>query len=245
MRRFALLLLFVFAVALLPAQSDYNNYPLGPDSQPQPGVPKGAVTHYVLKPGRFYPGTPHNYAIYVPAQYDASKPTPFTIFLDGSQALGNGMRVPTVFDNLIARHKIPPMIGIFVDPGILPALSDNDQNRYNRIFEYDSLSPRFSRFLLEELIPAVAARYNLSTNPDDRALSGVSTGAVGAFMAAWNRPDQFHRVLSFIGTFVAMKGADSVPALIRRTEPKPIRVFLQAGKNDHIVAAQPYGTFYG
>jgi sugar lactone lactonase YvrE len=244
MRRFALFLLVVFAVALLPAQNDYNNYPLGPDSQVQPGVPKGAVTHYVLKPGRFYPGTPHNYAIYVPAQYDASKPTPFMIFLDGSQALGNSMRVPTVFDNLIARHEIPPMIGIFVDSGMLPALSDNDQNRYERIFEYDSLSPRFSRFLLEELIPAVAARYNLSTSPDDRALSGVSTGAVGALMAAWNRPDQFHRVLSFIGTYVDMKGADHLPALIRKTEPKPIRIFMQDGSHDHIVAAEPYGVHF-
>lgn len=244
MRWFALFLVFVFGVALLPAQNDYNNYPLGPDSQPQLGVPKGAVTHYVLKPGRFYPGTPHNYAIYVPAQYDSSKPTPFMIFLDGSQAIGNGMRVPIVFDNLIARHEIPPMIGIFVDPGILPALSDNDQNRYNRIFEYDSLSPRFSKFLLQELIPAVAARYDLSTNPDDRALSGVSTGAVGALMAAWNRPDQFHRVLSFIGTYVDMKGADHLPALIRKTEPRPIRIFMQDGSHDHIVPAEPYGVHF-
>ena len=90
----------------------------------------------------------------------------------------------------------------------------------------------------------MAANYNLSKNPDDHAISGVSTGAVGAFMAAWNRPDQFHRVLSFIGTFVAMKGADSLPALIRKTEPKPIRVFLQDGRNDHIVPAEPFGTFY-
>lgn len=245
MRRLILPLLFVFCPALLPAQipvqPDYNNYPLGPDSQPQAGVPKGTVSGYILKPGRFYPGTPHNYAIYVPAQYDASKPAPFMIFLDGSQALGNGMRVPIVFDNLIAKHEIPPMIGIFVDPGILPALSATDQQRYNRIFEYDSLSPRFSRFLLEELIPAVAAKCNLSTNPDDRALSGVSTGAVGAFMAAWNRPDQFHRVLSFIGTYVDMKGADHLPGLIRKTEPKPIRIFMQDGSHDHIAPAEPYG----
>jgi sugar lactone lactonase YvrE len=97
---------------------------------------------------------------------------------------------------------------------------------------------------LEELIPEVAKKYNLSKDPNDRALSGVSTGAVGAFMAAWNRPDQFHRVLSFIGTFVAMKGADGLPALIRKTEPKPIRIFLQDGKNDHVVPTEPYGTFY-
>ena len=133
------------------------------------------------------------------------------IFLDGSGRLGNSERVPVVFDNLIAKGDLPPMIGIFVDPGVLPAASPEAQNRFERVFEYDSLSDRYSRFLLEELIPEVAKKYNLSKDPNDRALSGVSTGAVGAFMAAWNRPDQFHRVLSFIGTFVAMKGADGLP----------------------------------
>ena len=231
------LLLISLAISL-PAQ----DYTLGPDSQPQAGVPKGIVTRFVLPPGKYYPGTPHNCAVYVPAEYDASKPTPFMIFLDGSQALGNSMHVPVVFDNLIAKHDIPPMIGIFVDPGILPVVSDADQNRYNRIYEYDSLTPRFAGFLIDELIPTVAKNYNLSKNPDDRGLSGVSTGAVGAFMAAWNRPDQFHRVLSFIGTYVAMKGADGLPALVRRTEPKPIRIFMQDGTNDHIVPAEPYGT---
>lgn len=240
MKQLALSLLLLFAAANLHG----DDYPLGPDSQPHDGVPKGNVTKFVLQPGKYYPGTPHNCAVYVPAQYDAAKPTPFMIFLDGSQALGNGMRVPVVFDNLIAKHDIPPMIGIFIDPGVLPASSDAVQNRYNRIFEYDSLSTRFAEFLLHELIPEVASRYNLSTSPDDRGLSGVSTGAVGAFMAAWNRPDQFHRVLSFIGTYVAMKGADSMPALVRKTEPRPIRIFMQDGTNDHIVPAEPWGTSF-
>jgi sugar lactone lactonase YvrE len=136
------------------------------------------------------------------------------------------------------------MIGIFVDPGVLPTVSAEVQNRFERVFEYDSLSDRYSRFLLEELIPAVAKEYNLSANPDDRGIAGTSTGAVGAFMAAWNRPDQFHRVLSFIGTYVAMKGADQLPALVRKTEPKPIRIFMQDGTGDHIVPGEPYGTFY-
>ena len=236
-----ILALFLVCAAALTAADDYT---LGPDSQPHPGVPKGTVTKHTLAPGKFYPGTPHNYSVYVPAQYDAAKPAPFMIFLDGSGVLGNSVRVPIVFDNLIAKHDLPPLIGIFVDPGVLPAANPQAQNRYERIFEYDNLSDNFSHFLLEELIPAVAANYNLSKNPDDHAISGVSTGAVGAFMAAWNRPDQFHRVLSFIGTFVAMKGADSLPALIRKTEPKPIRVFLQDGRNDHIVPAEPFGTFY-
>ena len=238
MRRVVIVL--VFAAVRLWAQS----YSLGPDSQPRDGVPKGTVTKHVLAAGVFYPGTPHNYAVYVPAQYDAKKPTAFMVFLDGSGYLGDGIRIPVVFDNLIAKHELPPMIGIFVDPGVLPAISDEKQSRYERIFEYDSLSARYSKFLLEELIPAVAKEYNLSTNPDDHGIAGTSTGAVGAFMAAWNRPDQFHRVLSFIGTYVAMKGADELPALVRKTEPKPIRIFMQDGTGDHIVPAEPYGTSF-
>jgi gluconolactonase len=238
MRTLALLVLC--ATASLRAQ----DYSLGPDSQPREGVPKGIVTRLKLEPGKFYPGTPHNYAIYVPAQYNGAKPAPFMIFLDGSGSLNNSVRLPVVFDNLIASGDLPPLIGIFVDPGTLPAISETAQSRFERVFEYDALSDRYSRFLLEELIPEVARKYNLSQDPNDRALSGVSTGAVGAFMAAWNRPDQFHRVLSFIGTFVAMKGADGLPALVRKTEPKPIRIFLQDGKNDHVVPTEPYGTFY-
>lgn len=221
-----------------------QRYALGSDSRVQSGVPKGTVAKHVLAAGRFYPGTPHDYAVYVPAQYDRTKATPFMVFLDGSSYLGDGVRVPVVLDNLIAKHELPPMIAIFVDPGVLPAVTKGAQSRYERVYEYDSLNDRYSRFLLEELIPAVALEYNLSANPDDRGISGISTGAVGAFMAAWNRPDQFHRVLSFIGTYVGMKGADSLPALIRKTEPKPMRVFLQDGKADHIVAAEPYGTFF-
>lgn len=218
--------------------------PLGPESQPQPGVPKGSLTKYELPPGPLYPGTPHNYWVYVPAQYRAEKPAPFMIFMDGGGAVGDGQRAPVVFDNLIARGELPPLIGIFIDPGVLPAVLPSAQNRFERIFEYDSLSGRWATFLLTELIPAVAKQYNLSKNPDDHALCGVSTGAVAAFAAAWNRPDQFHRVLSFIGTYVAMKGADSLPALIRKTEPKPLRIFLEDGKNDHLAPGQPWGTFY-
>jgi gluconolactonase len=231
-------------IALMMTGLGAVEYALGPDSQPQAGVPKGAVTKHVLAPGKHFPGTPHNYSVYVPAQYDKTKPAAFMVFLDGSGAVGNGVRVPVVFDNLIHKKELPVMIGIFVDPGVLPAVSPNVQSRYERVFEYDSLSDRYSKFLVEELIPAVAKTHNLSKDPNERGLYGVSTGAVGALVAAWHRPDQFRRVLSFIGTFVAMKGGDGFAALIRRSEAKPIRVFLQAGKNDHIVPNQPQGTFY-
>jgi predicted esterase len=233
---------FVFLFVTLGAGA--AEYVLGPDSQPQAGVPKGTVTKYVLPPGRYFPGTPHTYSIYVPAQYDAARPAAFMVFLDGSGALGNGIRVPVVFDNLIHKKELPPMLGIFVDPGVLPPARERTQSRFERVFEYDSLSDRYARFLVEELIPEVARRYNLSGNPNDRGIYGVSTGAVGALVAAWHRPDQFRRVLSFIGTYVAMKGADSFLAQIRRSEPKPLRVFLQAGRMDHIAPNQPQGTFY-
>ena len=237
MRKLAAFILF--AALRMPAQQQYVP---GPDSQPHDGVPKGTVTRgLILAPGKYYPGTPHNYATYVPAQYDPAKPCAFMIVMDG----GTGGNTPVVLDNLIAKGDVPPTIGIFVNPGVLPALSETAQSRRERIFEYDNISDRFSKFLLEELIPEVGKKYNLSKNPDDRLLVGTSTGAVGAFVAAWHRPDQFHRVLSWIGTYVSMKGADTFPAMIRRTEPKPIRIFLQDGKNDHISADQPFGVFYG
>src|SRR6185369_6408679 len=118
------------ALALIASALHAQDYSLSPDSQPQPNVPKGAITKLRLEPGKFFPGTPHDYSIYVPAQYDTARPAPYMIFLDGSGALGNQQRVPVVFDNLIAKKELPPLIGIFIDPGVLPALSpDAHQNR--------------------------------------------------------------------------------------------------------------------
>jgi gluconolactonase len=216
-------------------------YSLGADSQPQPGVPKGALTRHVLAPGNFFPGTPHDYQIYVPAQYDASHPIASMIFLDGSGYAGNNVRVPVVLDNLIARRDVPPMIAIFVDPGVMPARSADAQNRYERIFEYDSLTPRFSNFLIDELMPEVAKGYNLSRDANDHGIAGISTGGVGAFVAAWNRPDAFRRVITWVGSFGNFRGADRLPGLIRRTEPRPIRVFMQTGRQDLVNYA---GSWY-
>ena len=217
------------------------DYSLGPDSQPQPGVPRGTLSRHTLAPGKFFPGTPHNYQIYVPAQYDPSRPIAYMIFLDGSGYAGNAVRVPVVLDNLIAKRDVPPMIAMFIDPGIMPALSDQAQNRYERIFEYDSLTPRFANFLIEEFVPEVARTYNLSTDANDHGIAGISTGGVGAFVAAWNRPDQFRRVITWVGSFGNFRGADRLPGLIRRTEPRPIRVFMQTGRQDLVNYA---GSWY-
>jgi gluconolactonase len=217
------------------------DYALAQDSQPQPGVPAGAVTKHVLGPGKFFPGTPHNYQLYVPAQYDATRPIAYMIFLDGSGYAGNAVRVPVVLDNLIARRDVPPMIAVFIDPGVMPALSDQAQNRYERIFEYDSLTPRFASFLIDELVPEVARTHNLSRDANDHGIAGISTGGVGAFVAAWNRPDQFRRVITWVGSFGNFRGADRLPGLIRRTEPRPIRIFMQTGRQDLVNYA---GSWY-
>ncbi|MDE3196326.1 MAG: SMP-30/gluconolactonase/LRE family protein [Acidobacteriota bacterium] len=211
-----------------PAAPDF-----GPDSTEQPNVPRGSLTKAVLPPGKIYPGVPHNYQVYVSARVDRAKPCPYMIFLDGSGYAGNGMRIPIVLDNLIAKGDLPPMAAIFIDPGVLAPTDPAIQlSRFSRDWEYDDVRPNYSRFLIEELIPEVARTVNLSTNPDDRAIAGTSTGAVGAFMAAWYRPDYFHRVLYLIGTFVDMRGANQVPFWIRKTEPKPLRIFLQDGSAD-------------
>jgi len=131
-----LLLATLFAASWLQGRAAY---PLGPDSQLQAGVPKGTITKHKLEPGKIHPGTPHDYSIYVPAQYDANKPAPFMIFLDGSGFAGEGGHVPTVFDKLIAKGELPPIIGLFVDPGVTTVFSENQQNRYNRVNEYDAL----------------------------------------------------------------------------------------------------------
>jgi sugar lactone lactonase YvrE len=232
--------LLLASTMLLAAQGPVD-YSLGTDSQQQASVPRGTVTEHTLAPGRFFPGTPHHYQVYVPAQYDANRPIPFMIFLDGSGYAGNNVRVPVVLDNLIARRDVPAMAAIFIDPGVMPARSDQAQNRYERIFEYDSLTPRFANFLVDELIPEVGRTIKLSNDPNDRGIAGISTGGVGAFVAAWNRPDQFRRVITWVGSFGNFRGADRLPGLIRRTEPRPIRVFMQTGRQDLVNYA---GSWY-
>ena len=223
------LLFFLFFPAVVVAE----DYVLGPDSQRQPSVPRGTVTKYSWT-SKIYPGTVRDYWIYVPAQYKPDKPACVRIFQDGGHMVDDsgGWRTAIVFDNLIQKGEMPVTIGIFIDPGVLPAASPDQQNRYNRSFEYDALGDRYARFLIEEILPEVATRYRLSKDPNDYAISGSSSGGIAAFNAAWTRPDSFRRVLSFIGSFTNLRGAEQLASLIRKTEPKPLRVFLQDGRND-------------
>lgn len=222
------LCLVLLAASRAVAQESYDPHP---DTRPQDGVPAGEIKGPFEWKSEIYPGTVRNYWLYVPAQYHPSKPTPVLVLQDGLNR-AKGWNVPTSLDNLIHKGKVPPQIGIFIDHGKVPAPTADAQPRFNRSFEYDSLGDRYARFLLEEILPEVARDYNLSDDPNDRAIGGASSGAICAFNVAWERPDAFRRVISTIGTYVDLRGGGEFPTLIRKFEPKPIRVFLQDGSND-------------
>lgn len=209
-----------------------DDYKPGPDSLPQAGVAKGTLIKdkYVARKGSVFPGTEREYQIYIPAGLDTTQPAPFMVFQDGVI-----YQAPTVFDNLIARKEIPTVVAIFIKPGVLPAASEGALPRFNRSYEYDSVTSAYSEFLIGEFLPAIQAKHqlNLSKDPNARAIAGSSSGGICAFMVAWHRPDQFRRVFTSVGTYVGIHGADQLPVLVRKFEPKPLRIYLQSGENDN------------
>src|SRR5215204_5602344 len=223
-----LLLVLSVALAALGAQAA-DDYVLGPDSQVKAEVPHGRVERFQFTNSMVFPGTVRDGGVYIPAQYDPAKPAALMVFQDGIGYMNtNGSwRVPVVFDNLIAAKQMPVTFAIFLNPGMRAEQS-------NRSFEYDSLGDAFAKFLITEAIPFVTNKYSLAitADPEMRALCGSSSGGICAFTVAWERPDQFRKVLSTIGSFTNIRGGHNYPALIRKTERKPIRVFLQDGSHD-------------
>jgi enterochelin esterase-like enzyme len=210
-----------------------DDYTLGPDSMEQPDVPKGKVTQHTWK-STIFPETVRDYWVYVPAQYDSRQPACVMVFQDGGSYVNpkGQFRLPTVFDNLIHKKEMPVTIGIFINPGRVPAAMPGGQERSNRSFEYDTLSDQYARFLEKEILPEVSKSYNLRPDAAGRAICGISSGGICAFTVAWERPDLFSKVLSHVGSFTNIRGGDVYPGLVRKTEHKPIRVFLQDGSGD-------------
>ena len=206
----------------------------GADEPKATDVPKGEVKQYTFDKSKIFPGTTRTYSIYVPKQYDPAKPACLYVNQDGVQ-----FNAPAVFDELIHKKEMPVVIGVFVTPGVVKATSDQALPRYNRSYEYDGLGDAYARFLLEELLPEVEKKtasdgraIKLSRDGNDRCIGGSSSGAICAFTAAWERPDDFRRVFSAIGTYVGLRGGNIYPTLIRKVEPKPLRIFLQDGSKD-------------
>lgn len=233
-------ILATVAIAMVagPLAAGDDAYHLGPDSQVQSGVPRGTVTEHVHRESVIFPGTIRRYWVYVPAQEDRTKPPAVMVFQDGHAYVDpkGQFRVPTVFDNLIAKGDMPATIGIFVDPGhqgdTLPDKPGWKPRPENRSLEYDTLSGAYARFLLEEILPAVGRTHALTDDPERRAICGMSSGGICAWTVAWERPDAFRKVLSHIGSFTNIRGGHVYPAIIRKSPKKPIRVFLQDGSGD-------------
>lgn len=227
-----LILALCFAIAPSCSQAAQEpDYPPPPEAIRGADVPQGKIEGPFPFKSKIYPGTEREYWVYVPAQYKADKPAAVMIVQDGLNR-AQQWKLPEIFDNLIHKGEMPVMIGIFVNPGVVPSAKEGAQPRFNRSFEYDSLGDTYARFLIEELLPEVGSKYTLSNDPNHRALAGASSGAICAFNAAWERPDAFRRVLSTIGTYVGLRGANEFPILIRKMEPKPLRIFLQDGSSD-------------
>jgi gluconolactonase len=228
--------LFILLFPILSfSQTPAEKYPIDSASIEQAGVPKGEIIKFVFENSKIFAGTYRDVSVYVPAQYKPDKPACVYVNQDGIQ-----WKAPTVFDNLIHKKQMPITIGVFITPGKVKAPNaETSLDRFNRSFEYDGLGDNYARFILDEILPEVEKLktadgrvIRLSQSGNDRAIGGSSSGAVCAFTVAWERPDAFSRVFSAIGTYTGLRGADRYDVLVRKHEPKPIRIYLQDGSND-------------
>jgi len=236
----AILLLASTVRAQAPGKDLDNFYKLSPDSLEQEGVPHGKIVGPMTLPCKVYPGTAHTYWVYVPAQYDSAKPASLMIFNDGQafkDEKGN-LRAQNVMDNLIFRREIPVMLGVFINPGKTPEQPEPNPKEWgdrttNRPAEYNTPDDKYARIICDELMPVLGKEYNISKDPEQRGIGGASSGAIAAFIVAWERPNEFRKVLSIVGSFVNLRGGHVYPERVLASEKKPIRVFFQDGRNDN------------
>src|ERR1700720_2936427 len=213
-------------------------YRLAPDAIAQDGVPKGELRGPFTLPSQAYPGTQHTYWIYVPAQYDPAAAASLMIYNDGQAFMApeGDVRAQFVMDNLIYRREIPVMIGVFINPGRRPDQPEPTPGNWgdrdtNRPTEDNTLDDKYPRVIVDELLPVLYKDYNISKDPERHGIGGSSSGAIAAFTVAWERPDQFRQDLSNVGRFTNIRGGNAYPDIIRKSERKPIRVFLVDGRN--------------
>jgi len=218
-----------------------SQYSLGPDSQQHAGVPEGKIQEFTPTESRIFPGFEHKWWLYIPAQYADGKPVPIMVFLDGESWMKRDghWRAPVVLDNLIARNELPLMAAVFVEPGASIAKYKGKPFLSNRQEEYDTLSGAYASFLLEEIFPEVRKHVHIADDAAARGIAGCSSGGIASFTVAWQRPDQFRKVISFSGSFADLRGGQVYPDLVRREKRKPIRVFQHVGTNDVVFAGLP------
>ncbi len=224
----------------------------------QPGVPSGMLSEKIVHTSKIYDGMKSEYWIYVPAQYDAKTPAALMVFQDGGAYTdrNSGTLALNVIDNLIAQKKIPVMICVFINPGDISESPGTPTYKFVKAYSekwqrdlkdsmrstlYDTVSDRYVRFLRDEILADVAAKYNIRKDGYSRAITGLSSGGICSFNAAWQMPEQFSRVISWIGSFASIQwkedpanpdGGQDYPDKILREPKRNIRVWLQDGSGD-------------
>jgi hypothetical protein len=234
MKRLIVLLGMALSLGNAIAQQAYNvRAPFDPATVKVAENMRGEVLKFQLDESYIYPGTQREILVYVPQQYTGEHPACLLVCMDGIL-----YDATTVMDNLIASGEMPVTIGVFVNPGVVYD-EDGEVVRYNRCKEFDSTDDSFATFLENEVLAKVEGMQTesgktirLSKDANDRAITGASSGGIAAFTAAWSRPDLYSRVYTTVGTFVAMRGGHEYPAIVRKTEPKPLRIYMQDGWYD-------------
>lgn len=189
----------------------------------------GTIKQFSFTTSTIFPGTVRDVTVFIPAQYDGTKPACVYVKTDGYNPKEKAM-----METMIATKEMPVTIGVFVRPGTLPAPMKGTIDRRNRCFEYDGVGDNNVRFLVDELLPFVAKEFDLklSTDGNDRCISGGSSGGISAFNTAWERPEAFSRVYCASGSFVAFRGGHEFPTIVRKFEAKPIRSYHTTGMRD-------------
>ena len=229
-----------------------------PLSYLQPGTPAGTLSEKLIHTSRIYDGMKSEYWIYVPAQYDPKVPAAIMVFQDGGGYIDRNGTNPAlnVIDNLIAQKKIPVMICVFINPGDISASPGTPTydfvkaygDKWSRTLKdsmrstlYDTVSDRYARFLRDEVLAEVGAKYNLRKDAYSHAITGLSSGGICSLNAAWQMPEEFSRVLSWIGSFTSIQwkensansdGGQDYPEKVLREPRRNLRVWLQDGAND-------------
>lgn len=176
---------------------------------------------------RIFPGTLHDFTLFIPGEYDPAQPAALTVTADR-------MDYSDIMSELIRENKMPVSIGLFIGAGQRPPLRDGASARSSRSQEYDALGTCYPDFVINELIPYITEKYklNLTDDPDLRLVAGCSSGGIVSWNLAWERNDYFHRVMIFSPTFCAFRGGDAYPAMMRKYETKNIRCFMVVGTDD-------------
>lgn len=219
----------------LGARGDATGY--NPDSYPKPGVPQGKVSEKLTITSKLFDGMTANYWVYASPGVDSAKPAPVMVWQDGQNLIDrekSRLRLFTVTENLVHQGLIPPMVHVMIQPGTSP------DGRAMRSVEYDTVSDRYARFLLDEIFPQVEKMYKLRKDGYSRAIGGESSGGICSFTAAWFLPEQFSRVHSTIGSYTSIQwrpeeqkdGGNLYPFLVRKQPKRNIRVWLSDGADD-------------